>query len=101
VGEDRGIVAFVAPPWGTALDEMQGSDLRCTSPPIFEIIQQVAHRFWKQQTLLAMQVHEKVNTPSLNEIQTWLDRSELRIYDINKKHPNRGILLGTTGWAPR
>jgi hypothetical protein len=28
VPEDRGIVAFVAPPWGAALDELQGLDLR-------------------------------------------------------------------------
>src|SRR5262249_2487208 len=34
VPEGHGIVAFVAPPWGTALDEKQGLDLCRTSPPI-------------------------------------------------------------------
>jgi len=40
VPEDRGIVAFVAPPWGTALDEVQGLDLGRTTPPISEVIEQ-------------------------------------------------------------
>jgi hypothetical protein len=38
VQEDRGIVTFIAPPWGTALDEAQGVDLRRTTPPIIEVI---------------------------------------------------------------
>jgi len=29
-----------------------------------------------------------------------LDWSDLRIYDINEKGGNHGILLGTMGWAP-
>ena len=37
--EDRGIVTFVAPPWGTALDEVQGLDLNRTTPPINEVIE--------------------------------------------------------------
>ena len=36
--EDRGIVTFVAPPWGTALDEVRGLDLSRTTPPISEVI---------------------------------------------------------------
>ena len=31
--EDRGIIAFVAPPWGAALDEVKGLDLGRTKPP--------------------------------------------------------------------
>ena len=34
VPEDLGIVAFVAPPWGSALDEVYGLDLRRTTPPM-------------------------------------------------------------------
>jgi hypothetical protein len=37
----------------------------------------------------------------LIEVQTRLDWTELRIYDINEKGRNHGILLGTKGWAPR
>jgi RNA cap guanine-N2 methyltransferase len=33
VQEDRGIIAFVAPPWGAALDEVKGLDLGRTTPP--------------------------------------------------------------------
>ena len=72
VQEDRGIVAFVAPPWGTALDEVQGLDLRCTTPPITEVIQQIAQRFPKHKMLFAVQVYEKVNAASLNQVHTWL-----------------------------
>ena len=99
--EDRGIVAFVAPPWGTALDEVQGLDLRLTTPPISEIIEQILHQFPKHNILLATQVYEKVGVPSLTEVQTKLDWTELRIYDINEKGRNHGTLLGMKRWAPR
>ena len=99
--EDRGIVVFVAPPWGTALDEVQGLDLRLTTPPIREIIEQILHQFPKHNILLATQVYEKVGVPSLTEVQTKLDWTELRIYDINEKGRNHGILLGTKGGGPR
>ena len=101
VPEDRGIVAFIAPPWGTALDEVQGLDLRRTTPPISEVIEQIARQFPKHRIFFATQVYEKVNAPSLTEIQTRLDWTELRIYNINEKGRNHGILLGTKGWAPR
>ena len=101
VPEDRGIVAFVAPPWGTALDEVQGLDLRLTTPPISEVIEQIVHQFPKHNIFLATQVYEKVGVPSLTEVQTKLDWTELRIYDINEKGRNHGILLGTKRWAPR
>jgi hypothetical protein len=101
VPEDRGIIAFVAPPWGTALDEVQGLDLRRTTPPISEIIEQIVRQFPKHKMLFAMQVYEKVSATSLIEVQTRLDWTELRIYDINEKGRNHGILLGTKRWAPR
>jgi hypothetical protein len=101
VPEDRGIVAFVAPPWGTALDEVQGLDLRRTTPPVSEVIEQIARQFPKHNILLAVQVYEKVSEPSLTQVQTRLDWTELRIYDNNEKGRNHGILLGTKGWVPR
>jgi predicted RNA methylase len=101
VPEDRGIVAFVAPPWGTALDEREGLDLCRTTPPISEIIEQIARRFSKHNVLLATQVYEKVSGASLTQLQTRLDWTELRIYDIDEKGRNHGVLLGTKGWAPR
>jgi hypothetical protein len=101
VPEDRGIVAFVAPPWGTALDEVQGLDLRRTAPPVSEVIEQIARQFPKHNILFAVQVYEQVSGPSLTQVQTRLDWTELRIYDNNEKGRNHGILLGTKGWVPR
>ena len=100
VPEDRCIVAFVAPPWGTALDEVQGLDLRRTTPPISEVIEQIARQFPKHNILFATQVYEKVSAPSLTQVQTRLDWTEMRIYDIDEKGRNHGLLLGTKGWVP-
>ena len=100
VSKGRGIIVFVAPPWGIALDEIQGLDLCCTTPPISRIIEHVVCRFWEHTILFAIQVFEKVNAPSLNHLRVLLDWTELSIYDINEKGRNYGILLGTKGWAP-
>jgi hypothetical protein len=97
---DRGIVTFVAPPWGTALDEVQGLDLNRTTPPINEVIEQVVRRFSHHKMLFAIQVYEKVSASSLNGIRTRLDWTELRIYDINERGRNHGVFLGSEGWAP-
>ena len=99
VPEDRGIIAFVAPPWGTALDEMLGLDLCRTTPPTTEIIEHVVRRFSEHKMFFAIQVYEKVSGPSLNKVRTMLDWTELHVYDINDKGRNHGILLGTKGWG--
>jgi hypothetical protein len=65
VPEDRGIVAFVAPPWGSALDEVEGLDLRRTAPPIAQVIEHITRQFQTQKILFATQVYEKVSTTSL------------------------------------
>ena len=101
VPHDRGIVAFVAPPWGSALDEVNGLDLCRTTPPITEVIDQIARQFSGYSILFATQVYERLSAHSLSNVQTQLDWSDLHIYNINKKGGNHGILLGTKGWAPR
>jgi RNA cap guanine-N2 methyltransferase len=98
--KDRGIVAFLSPPWGTALDEVQGLDLNRTTPPISEVIEQVVRRFSEHKILFGVQVYEKVSAPSLNQIRTRLDWTELHIYDINERGRNTGVLLGSQGWKP-
>jgi hypothetical protein len=100
VPEDRGIVAIVAPPWGSALDEVEGLDLRRTTPPIAQVIGHITRQFQRQKILFATQVYEKVSTTSLAQIQGRLEWNELRIYDINESGRNHGILLGTRGWSP-
>jgi hypothetical protein len=97
---DCAIIAFVAPPWGTALDETVGLDLRRTAPPITDIIACIGRKYPGHKILFATQVYEKVNPASLAELQTMLDWSELRVYDFNAAGRNHGILLGTRSWRP-
>jgi predicted RNA methylase len=94
------LVFFVAPPWGTALDEATGLDLRRTTPPITEIIAGVAETHPGHKLLFATQVYEKVNAASLADLQRMLDWSDLRVYDLNVEGRNHGVLLGTRGWKP-
>lgn len=97
---DRNVIVFVAPPWGSALDEVRGLDLCRTIPPVNEIAERIARQFPKQKILFATQVYEKVSASSLAQLQAQLDWTELRIYDINEKGRNHGLLLGTKGWVP-
>jgi hypothetical protein len=94
------IIIFVAPPWGTALDEIAGLDLRCTEPPITEIIARIGQTYPDRQVLFAIQVYEKLISDSLTELCTKLDWSLLKIYEFNAAGQNHGILLGTKGWLP-
>jgi hypothetical protein len=97
---DHGLIFFIAPPWGTALDEVAGLDLRHTTPPVTDILGFVRTRYPVQRVLLATQVYEKLNPTSLREVQALLDWSDLRVYDLNDAGKNHGILLGTSGWKP-
>ncbi len=101
VDKGRGIVTFVAPPWGTALDELEGLDLHRTTPPINEVIDQFSSRFPMHNLLFVVQVYERVREPSLNDIRTQFDWTDLRIYSMNEKGRNHGVILGTKGWVPR
>jgi RNA cap guanine-N2 methyltransferase len=97
---EQGLVVFIAPPWGTALDELAGLDLRRTTPPISEIVGHIGGKYADHNILFAIQVYEKVNPDSLANLREILDWLELRIYDINVEGRNHGILLGTRGWKP-
>ena len=101
IPRDDGIVVFVAPPWGTALDEIQGLDLRHTIPPITQVIDRVAQRYRDHRILFATQIYEKVNPASLTELQDMLQWTEIRLYSLNEAGRNHGILFGAKGWAPR
>jgi hypothetical protein len=97
---DCAIIVFVAPPWGTALDEKEGLDLTRTAPPISEIIDIFIRKYPAHRMLFAAQVYEKVTPGSMTEIHAMLQWSDLRVYDLNAPGRNHGILLGTTGWKP-
>jgi hypothetical protein len=98
---DQTIVAFVAPPWGAALDEAQGLDLRRTMPPITQVIDRIATRYADHKILFATQVYEKVNPLSLADINDLLDWTETHVYHINTAGRNHGILLGTKRCVPQ
>ncbi len=98
VGDER-VIAFLAPPWGDALDKTTGLDLRRTTPPIAELVDVVIDRF-ADRLLCAIQVHERVVAASLAEVERRFDWSSLRIYNFNSPCENHGILLATKGWVP-
>ena len=100
VPRDRSIVVFVAPPWGTALDESQGLDLSRTTPPVCDVIEQIHRQFQSHKVLFATQVYQKVTGRSLQELQSRFEWTEMRIYDMNEEGRNHGIVLGTKGWSP-
>lgn len=95
---DHAVIIFVAPPWGTALDEAMGLDLRRTEPPITEIIARIGETYPNHRVLFAIQVYEKVNGDSMSELKAKLDWSTLKVYDLNAAGQNHGILLGARSW---
>ena len=97
VARDASVIVFVAPPWGAALDETNGLDLRATQPPITHIVDWFGRKFPDHAILFAIQVYEKVSPDSLAKVQGLMDWSEVCIYDINVPGRNHGILLGARG----
>lgn len=94
------VVAFIAPPWGDALDPASGLDLRRTYPPIPEITECLCTHFAENPILFVIQVHETVNRASLNELSGALDWSRLKIYNLVAQGANHGALLATRRWRP-
>ena len=94
------LVVFVAPPWGTALDEKLGLDLRRTTPPITEVVDRVLELFPHQPCLFAIQVYEKVDPASLAELQGRLDRMRLQLFGLDAPGRNHGLLLGSRSPMP-
>ena len=99
VAEDTLLIAFLAPPWGPALDARAGLDLRRTTPPIIELVEVLADRF-PNRLLCAIQVYENVEAVSLAEVAARFDWSSLRIIDLNAPGQNHGLLLATLRWTP-
>ena len=60
---DQLLVVFVAPPWGDALSDVSGLDLRRTEPPVAAIVDLIASTFPTHEVVLAVQVHEKPCSP--------------------------------------
>jgi hypothetical protein len=94
------LIAFIAPPWGDALDATYGLDLRRTVPPVIEILDLLFRTFAFNKLLCAIQIYEAVNAESLADLQSRFDWSTMRIYTLNAPGQNHGILLGSKQWAP-
>jgi hypothetical protein len=92
VTDDELVIAFLAPPWGDALDKSGSLDLRRTLPPIGDIVDRVIDRF-ANQLLIAIQVYENLDAAALAEVEARFEWSELRIYNFNVPGQNHGILL--------
>jgi hypothetical protein len=97
---DHLIVVNVAPPWGDALNEISGLDLRRTKPPITEIVDFIDGTYKEHSILWVTQVHQTIDSTSLADLKKKFDWSDLRIYDINVEGMKHGVLLGTSRCKP-
>ena len=97
---DHFIIVYVAPPWGDALNEITGLDLRRTKPPITEIVDYVDDVYNENPILWVTQVHQTIDSSSLADLKKRFDWSALRIYDINIEGMKHGVLFGTSRWKP-
>lgn len=94
------VLAFIAPPWGRALDARLGLDLRRTEPPIVGVVEGFVRHFEQSPMLFAIQVHERVEPESLTELTSRFDAFEHKVYALNLAGQNHGVLLGCVGWLP-
>lgn len=101
IARDDLVIAFIAPPWGNALDKAAGLDLRRTTPPISAIVDVLFRRFRENYLLCAVQVHETVLPASMADLEARFDWSTQRIYELNSPGENHGLLLGTKRWTPQ
>ncbi len=97
---DRLVVAFIAPPWGEALSETRGLDLRRTEPPVEGIVDFLVDRFARNPLLCAIQLFQNTDRASIETLTPRFEWSAVRIHDVNPSGQNHGIMLGTSGWLP-
>jgi hypothetical protein len=100
LAQDHLLIAFIAPPWGDALDKRSGLDLRRTTPPITEIVDFLISIAPKNPLLCAIQVYETLDTTSVSELMPRFSWSTKRLYGLNAPGQNHGLLIGTRGWVP-
>lgn len=99
VSDDALVIVFISPPWGVALDDESGLDLRRTTPPVTDIVAFAMDVFAANKLLFAVQAYELVEAESLAELTRLFDWSAVSVYDINPHAKNPGLILGTVGWA--
>jgi hypothetical protein len=100
MAQDQLLIAFIAPPWGDALNKSTGLDLRRTTPPITEIVDVLIGIAGKNPLLCAIQVYETLDPVSLAELTPHFSWSEKRMYGLDAPGLNHGIFMGSRGWVP-
>jgi hypothetical protein len=100
VAQDQLLIAFIAPPWGDALNKHTGLDLRRTMPPISEIVDLLISIAGKTRLLCAIQIYETLDPASVSDLMPRFSWSTKRIYGLNAPGQNHGLLVGTRGWVP-
>jgi predicted RNA methylase len=98
-GEDL-LIVFISPPWGHALSEESGLDLRRTQPPVAEAVDATTAALGHHKLLFAIHACETVEPGSLAEVTARFPWSAMKVYDINPPgRQNPGLLLATWGWV--
>ena len=100
VSDDALVIVFVSPPWGVALDEDTGLDLRRTTPPVSEIVDLAIGVFGQNKLLFAIQAYELVEADSLADVARRFDWSTFNVYDINPQAKNPGLILANRRLDP-
>jgi hypothetical protein len=100
VAQDQLLIAFIAPPWGNALNKSTVLDLRRTTPPIREIVDFLISIAGKNPLLCAIQVYEALDPESMAELIPRFCWSAKRMYGLNAPGQNHGLFMGTHGWVP-
>ena len=100
VAQDQLLIAFIAPPWGDALNKHTGLDLRRTTPPISEVVNVIINIAGKTPLLCAIQIYETLDSASVSELMQRFSWSTKRMYGLNAPGQNHGLLIGTRGWVP-
>jgi hypothetical protein len=98
--QDQLVVAFIAPPWGRALDPESGLDLSRTEPPVETIVDRLVSHFQTAKLLCVVQVHERVKPASVAKLALRFDWTGSKTYGFNRPGQNHGIFLGSKHWTP-
>jgi hypothetical protein len=101
VEQDQLLIAFIAPPWGDALNKSTGLDLRRTTPPIAEIVDFLISIAGTNPLLCAIQVYETLDPASVAELMPRFSWSVKRMYGLNARGQNHGLFMGSRGWVPQ
>lgn len=100
VGDGEPLIVFIAPPWGDALVEKSGLDLRRTSPPVRTVVELIIDVFPRRPLLLAIQVYERFDRNAVSDLGIAFDWSGITVYDIDQPGRNHGLALQTVGCEP-